>query len=270
MNHRASERLQQQQQTLRQRGSSNQTTTTLTPPPKQTSPKSTNDVIPTYLRNRKPDLIAYSNKFIERVFKCDSSPSSSFKNPIALQPFLTNIMNRTRINTLTLITAFYYLDRLKQRHPNCKGSPGAGHRLFLAAILIASKYLYDDTFDNCAWATVSSGLFELQQVNHMEREMLGFLDYTLFINQHDWISFNNDLFHVILTDRQSQVKEKLECDQIDLQFRLNRMKRCKMDELEEPKIRKAWNSLDSSFKIRSVDSTRVPLHRNSTDSISRS
>ena len=103
-------------------------------------------------------------------------------------------MNRTRINTCTLAAAFLYLERLKQLHPRCKGSPGSGHRLMLAAIVLAAKYMYDDTFDNTAWATVSSGLFELEQVNHMEREMLSFLDYKLFIKTQEWYHFTDRLW----------------------------------------------------------------------------
>lgn len=133
--------------------------------------------------------LAYAPRYIERLFLCDPSPPTSFPNQIPLPSYLLNIINRTRINTCTLVAAFFYLDRLKQIHPRCKGSPGSGHRLFLAAIVLAAKYLYDDTFDNTAWATVSSGLFELEQVNHMEREMLSFLDFKLFIKAHEWYHF---------------------------------------------------------------------------------
>jgi hypothetical protein len=49
--------------------------------------------------------------------------------------------------------------------------------------------MYDDTFDNTSWATVSSGLFKLEQVNNMEREMLGFLDFQLFIHSEEWLEF---------------------------------------------------------------------------------
>jgi hypothetical protein len=145
------------------------------------------------LRIRKSDLIAYAPKFITRVFGCDSFPPESFSTKIQLSAFLSNIMNRTRLNTCTLTTAFLYLNRLKQYHPRCKGSAGSGYRLFLAAIILAAKYMYDDTFDNTAWATVSSGLFPLEEVNHMEREMLSFLDFQLFIKESEWVNFNENL-----------------------------------------------------------------------------
>ena len=146
------------------------------------------------VRIKKADLIAYAPKFIERYFGCDSTPPETFQTKIQLASFLLNIMNRTRINTCTLTAAFFYLNRLKQLHPKCKGSPGSGYKLFLAAIILAAKYMYDDTFDNTAWATVSSGLFPLMDVNHMEREMLSFLDFQLFITDSEWLAFNEILF----------------------------------------------------------------------------
>ena len=60
--------------------------------------------------------------------------------------------------------------------------------------------MYDDTFDNTAWATVSSGLFVLDQVNHMEREMLSFLDFKLFIKPSDWIQFTDKLILQIIPE----------------------------------------------------------------------
>jgi Cyclin, N-terminal domain len=156
------------------------------------------------LRIKKSDLIAYAPKFIERVFGCDSFPPESFSTKIQLSAFITNIMNRTRLKTCTLTTAFLYLNRLKQHHPRCKGSAGSGYRLFLAAIILAAKYMYDDTFDNTAWATVSSGLFPLEEVNHMEREMLSFLDFQLFIKDSEWVNFSENL----LLDMTSSYKEQ--------------------------------------------------------------
>jgi hypothetical protein len=54
----------------------------------------------------------------------------------------------------------------------------------------------DDTYDNTAWATVSSGLFQLQQINHvsdcltkMEIELLFFLNFELYIRVADYNEF---------------------------------------------------------------------------------
>ena len=103
--------------------------------------------------------------------------------------FAQNIMSRTKINTNTLVAALLYLERLKKSYPRCRGSSGSGYRLLLSAIILAAKYLYDDTFDNAAWATVSCGMFNLKQVNHMEMELLNFLSFSLFIKMEEWNLF---------------------------------------------------------------------------------
>nr|KAJ3421830.1 hypothetical protein HK105_002136 [Polyrhizophydium stewartii] len=129
----------------------------------------------------------YAPTFIERLFRCGLTlPIGS---NVDLCQFIATIMSRTRLSSNTLVLAFLYLDRLKSMHPRCKGSPGSAHRLILSAIMLAAKFLYDDTFDNTAWATVSSGLFSLEQVNHMEMEMLYFLNFRLFVSQSEWQAF---------------------------------------------------------------------------------
>lgn len=134
------------------------------------------------IKIRRGDLISnivkfttdYAGQFIESLFDCKPTPID--KNNTSLEKFMQNIITRTRINTQTVIMAFLYLDRLKFMHPKCKGSTGSCFRLMMASLILASKYSYvenanflsqDDTYDNTAWATVSSGLFELNQINHV-------------------------------------------------------------------------------------------------------
>jgi hypothetical protein len=75
-------------------------------------------------------------------------------------------------------------------------------------MILAAKYMYDDTFDNTSWATVSSGLFKLEQVNNMEREMLGFLDFNLFILSEEWLGFY-DMLRVKLEDFKLMIEYRI-------------------------------------------------------------
>lgn len=138
--------------------------------------------------------------FLEQTFKCESLPTR--EHPVSIPQFAETIVERTKICTTTLVVAMFYLIRLKQKHPRCKGSLGSGFRLLLSAIILAAKYLYDDTYDNSAWATVSSGMFKLEQVNQMEMEMLGFLEFQLFIKVSDWQYFYQQLGHRISRSNQ--------------------------------------------------------------------
>ncbi|KAI0696661.1 hypothetical protein C8T65DRAFT_832721 [Cerioporus squamosus] len=74
--------------------------------------------------------------------------------------------------------ALYLLHRLKARFPAARGS--SGHRLFLAAYMIASKVISDDTYSNKnGWAVVGQGMFALREINQMEREMCAYLEWQL-------------------------------------------------------------------------------------------
>ena len=87
----------------------------------------------------------------------------------------------------TLIMALFYLERLKELHPMCKGSDGSAHRLFLSALIIASKVLYDDTFHNSSWALASR--YSLEDVNRMEMELLCFLGWKLHVSRKEYDLF---------------------------------------------------------------------------------
>jgi hypothetical protein len=67
------------------------------------------------------------------------------------------------------------LQRLKARVP--ENGPLSGHRLFISALMIAAKAIYDDTYSNRSWGIVTRGMFSLKDVNTMEREMCDYLKW---------------------------------------------------------------------------------------------
>lgn len=48
--------------------------------------------------------------------------------------------------------------------------------------MIASKVVRDDTYPNKSWAVVGQGMFQLREINQMEREMCGYLEWHLNID----------------------------------------------------------------------------------------
>ncbi|KXN66035.1 hypothetical protein CONCODRAFT_23699, partial [Conidiobolus coronatus NRRL 28638] len=99
-----------------------------------------------------------------------------------LSDFIYRVVRRTNSSITTIFVALIYLIRLKQKHPACKGTHSSPHRLLLAAIIIAYKYLYDNCYHNRSWAQVSQGLFKLEEVNKMEVELLFFLGFQLYVS----------------------------------------------------------------------------------------
>ncbi|ORY03787.1 hypothetical protein K493DRAFT_165006, partial [Basidiobolus meristosporus CBS 931.73] len=106
-----------------------------------------------------------------------------------LTDFIHRLLRRTKLSNNNLLTALIYLIRLKQRHPGCKGAYGSGHRLFLAAIICANKYLHDDAYHNKSWAIAANGLFTLSEINQMESELLYYLNFKLVVTKEQWLDF---------------------------------------------------------------------------------
>ncbi|WVO16292.1 hypothetical protein L204_103967 [Cryptococcus depauperatus] len=77
--------------------------------------------------------------------------------------------------------------RLKRRYPAARGS--SGHRLFISAFMIASKVICDDTYSNQSWGIVAQKMFALKEVNQMEREMCGYLEWNLNFTEREMLAF---------------------------------------------------------------------------------
>jgi hypothetical protein len=55
--------------------------------------------------------------------------------------------------------------------------------------MIASKVVCDDTYSNKSWAVVGQGMFQLKEINQMEREMCGYLEWHLNIDYQELEQF---------------------------------------------------------------------------------
>ena len=57
--------------------------------------------------------------------------------------------------------------------------------------MIASKVVCDDTYSNKSWAVVGQGMFQLKEINQMEREMCGYLEWHLNIDYQELEQFTD-------------------------------------------------------------------------------
>ncbi|PWN25791.1 hypothetical protein BDZ90DRAFT_62895 [Jaminaea rosea] len=131
------------------------------------------------------DLAELCERVILALFSCpldstsssvSSSPSSSTtKAAPRLSEFIAYALHRTRLPLAVTHQALFLLKRLKSRFPAARGS--SGHRLFISALMLASKSTCDDTYSNKSWTIVGQGLFSLREVNQMERELFGYLGF---------------------------------------------------------------------------------------------
>lgn len=67
------------------------------------------------------------------------------------------------------------------------------HRIFLATLIIATKYIHDSAIKNKYWIDYSLQIFSGSEINLMEKQLLQLLDYKLEISSHDFELLVNDV-----------------------------------------------------------------------------
>jgi hypothetical protein len=87
-----------------------------------------------------------------------------------------------RVSMAELVVAKLYIARLQQRHPNLHAAFAVDSliRIYITAIILASKYLNDSVHPNSEWAS-ASGRYSTADVNKMEIEFLSLAQYELFV-----------------------------------------------------------------------------------------
>lgn len=110
-----------------------------------------------------------------------------------LQEFITQLVVQSNVQVPTLMSTLVYLNRLKARlQPMAKGLRCTTHRIFLASLILAAKYLNDSSPKNKHWASYSiiqnevhNFGFSRTEVNLMEKQLLSLLDWDLRITEAD-------------------------------------------------------------------------------------
>ncbi|ORX89198.1 hypothetical protein K493DRAFT_318896 [Basidiobolus meristosporus CBS 931.73] len=137
----------------------------------------------------KSHIISITSNTVNHLFEC-ALPNPSMPNNLPqLDAFITRVFRRSNLPLNNLLTALLYLVRLKEYHPSCKGTLGSGHRLFLAALMMANKYLHDGAYHNKTWRKIADGFYELQDLNQMESEFLSLLKFELAVKPAEWVEF---------------------------------------------------------------------------------
>lgn len=141
-------------------------------------------IVPAAPPNSKTDpyhgqenLAKIAARFITHLFACPDYPPSSTHAHAKLPFFIAYALHRTKLHQSVMFASLILLQRLKARFPSARGS--SGHRLFISAFMISSKVMCDDTYSNKSWSVVAQGMFNLREINQMEREMCNYLEWEL-------------------------------------------------------------------------------------------
>lgn len=116
---------------------------------------------------------------------------------VSTAQFVREILKRSKTTYSTLQAALYYIFRIKasvtehmvrrqagppMEKPSPKDCIFCGRRMFLAALMVASKFLQDRTYRNSAWAKISG--LNTAEITFSEMTFLQLIDYQLFISKN--------------------------------------------------------------------------------------
>ncbi|AEO58728.1 hypothetical protein MYCTH_2306242 [Thermothelomyces thermophilus ATCC 42464] len=156
------------------------------------------------------DMVKYLAEAAAGVIQCDSDmmppptqvsrrgyPTRAVRStntPLpSLEQFIWQLVDSSNVQVPTLMSTLVYLRRLKSRlQPMAKGLRCTTHRIFLASLILAAKYLNDSSPKNKHWAHYSVVStkdyifgFSRTEVNLMEKQLLHLLDWDLRITEED-------------------------------------------------------------------------------------
>ena len=130
-----------------------------------------------------PRLIDFAVCTMESVLEGSCKPSPASAQIPSLHSFISGVVKRTPVNAFTLAVAMIYIGRFKAHlSPASVGSHDTRHRLFMVSLMLASKFLNDQSLTNKAWAK-ASGLFSLSEISMMEMDFLTVLRFDLFVDR---------------------------------------------------------------------------------------
>lgn len=139
------------------------------------------------------------------------SPNSkhSKEHMPSLMTFISRLVRYTNVYTPTLLATVCYLNKLKRILPkDATGLPSTIHRLFLACLILSSKYHNDSSPKNVHWARYTDGLFSLEDINLMERQLLQLLNWDIRVTEEDLILDLRTLIEPIREDLQRSYMQR--------------------------------------------------------------
>ncbi|CAE6457304.1 unnamed protein product [Rhizoctonia solani] len=101
--------------------------------------------------------------------------------------FIADLLATTQVSQSVITLALRYIYMLKQANPSIRGRRGSEYRLAVTALMLANKFLDDNTYTNKTWSDVSR--ISLAEINQMEKEFLSGLGHSLYVDQATYESW---------------------------------------------------------------------------------
>lgn len=109
----------------------------------------------------------------------------------AFRKFVSQILTSTRLPSTTILLGMNYLAKrvnMMTAAGHTNHTEGQIWRMLTIALLLGSKFLDDNTFQNKSWSEVSG--IPVQELNSLEYEWLGSIDWLLYVNLDESKDYN--------------------------------------------------------------------------------
>ncbi|KAF8060779.1 cyclin-domain-containing protein [Lyophyllum atratum] len=110
--------------------------------------------------------------------------------------FMQKLLETTQVSQSVIVLSLHYIYRLKDRNRFTPAQPGSEFRIAVAGLMMANKFLDDNTYTNKTWSEVSG--IELPEINRMEREFLMGVDFNLYVDKPTYESWLNLLKGLVM------------------------------------------------------------------------
>ncbi|CAG8441620.1 5138_t:CDS:2 [Scutellospora calospora] len=110
-----------------------------------------------------------------------------FKPRDAFKKFCRDVISATQVSRSVILLSLLYIHRMKINNPAIKGQNGSEYRTFTVALMLANKFLDDNTYTNKTWSEVTN--IPVSEINTMEMEFLGSLNYKLYVSEKQYFEW---------------------------------------------------------------------------------
>ncbi|SAM04841.1 hypothetical protein [Absidia glauca] len=107
-----------------------------------------------------------------------------------LLPFIQLITDKCQVQPVHLIMALMYVQRFRQSLPSgYTAEPEAAHRIFVASLLVASKFSDDRPLSTKQVVRATGDVWSIKEITQMELALLHFLQWRLSIQPDEMVDF---------------------------------------------------------------------------------
>ncbi|KAI7820076.1 cyclin-domain-containing protein [Gamsiella multidivaricata] len=109
----------------------------------------------------------------------------------AFKKFCLKVLSATQLSSSVILLSLKYIQKLLKNNPSIHGQQGSEFRLFTVSLMLANKFLDDNTFTNKTWSEVTG--INVKEINVMEMEFLNQVQFSLFVSEAEYLDWLHSL-----------------------------------------------------------------------------